>query len=750
MDVLERAKNAQSEAESFWGEQHARMREDLAFSNPANPQQWDAGALNARRGGKSPRPSEVFDFTNMNIMQVVNDYRNNKVSPSLLPVGQSDAKSAKAMEGLLRYIDYASRSHIADETALESAARTGLGFTRVVTEVIDEELNLQEIKIKRVHDPMTVLMSPDSTEPDGSDMSECHIKTAMSKRVFEDEFPDSDLGRSTGSSSSDLSKVSSIDIVEYFYLEDTKQNVVVFEGPGGLMELPEDDYWRMVKETGQKPLVRDTRKRNKRVVKWIKYAGDEVLSETTFPGKFIPVIPLIGYELFVDGIRYLCGIPRRQRGAQVAYNYARNSEIEMCMASPKSPWLVGKKAIAGLEDQWDKANQGNPAYLVYNETGFDGQPNARPDRIHPPSVSPGFVELSRSALMDGERSIGLFASNLGMASNETSGKAINARARQGSIGNYHYMDGASRSLEQRTRIIMSMIPEVYDTKRVGTILRDDGSSQPVTINPTASSAYKKNATGAVELNPNSGTYEIRVKMGPGFATMRQEASEMLTEIMRSNPAFAMAVAPIWAENQDWPGADQVKRAMMAIAPPEVQKAIAGDADLPAEATAIINGIQQEAGGQMEQLAGMMQNMESEIQRLSKELEAANSAALQLKEQLASDQEKNAIKAQEIQGDMFFKGEEVRLEEERIYTERMKIMAENQDRIRQEAEVVHEEKSTEHLNALTEAVMMLAQKAQEPTTPVTEALVAAMTKPKVMRIQCDDAGNVVGAVMVTED
>ena len=86
---------------------------------------------------------------------MVNDARQNKPAVNFLP-STSGARQevAAALDGIMRHIEYQSRAQIAYDTAIEHAARCGIGWIRIAPEVVDEELNYQEIRIKRVHDPL--------------------------------------------------------------------------------------------------------------------------------------------------------------------------------------------------------------------------------------------------------------------------------------------------------------------------------------------------------------------------------------------------------------------------------------------------------------------------------------------------------------------------------------------------------------------------------------------------------------------
>src|SRR4051812_26942363 len=179
VEEFEDARDAMSEA-------YSQMREDLRFSDPTNPQQWDKLASQLRNG----RPCLTFDRTNQFISQVVNSGRQNKPSIHVLPANSgADQDVAEKLNGIIRHIEYVSRAGIAYDTALEYAARIGLGWMRVVPEVMRAETNEQEIRIKRIADPLSCYLEAGWTEPDGSDAMVGFVETMIPAKTFKAMWP---------------------------------------------------------------------------------------------------------------------------------------------------------------------------------------------------------------------------------------------------------------------------------------------------------------------------------------------------------------------------------------------------------------------------------------------------------------------------------------------------------------------------------------------------------------------------------
>lgn len=636
-DTLATAKKRFSEGKDAFKDNRDRMVEDLKFSNPADPQQWDPAIRTARASSANgSRPCLTFDQTNQYIAQVVNDSRQNKPGIKVIPTADgADVDVALKLEGLIRHIEYQSRASIAYDTAIEYAARIGLGWVRVVTEVVDAEKNEQEIRIKRVHDPLSVVIDPNAMEPDGSDADWGFVESKMTRDDYEKEYPDAQPMAWEGSSShDDWCSKDSIRICEYFYKERTSTNHIIVAGEDGSPQpVGEEEYWALPPDpmTGTHPARLGSFTGEKVTVKWCKLSGSEILEETDFPSKYIPLIPVLGYELWIEGERFLCGMTRRMRDSQQAYNYERTSYIEQVALQPKAPFVGDYRAFENFESEWRGANTSNRAYLPYNGVDGEGNEIQRPERQQPPAMSQALIQGGQLALADVQASIGMYRSNLGAPSNAVSGKAKQADERQGDTANFHYTDNQNRAIEQLGRIIVDMVPIVYDTKRQARITGDDGKVDQVTIDPDHPQAITKPPSGqpgTVTINPGVGTYDVRVQAGPSYSTLRQESAEAIGNILQTSPQLMAVLGPEWAKMQDWPNAEKISRMLLAMAPPQVQAIEQGDTEIPPAVQAQMAQMKQQIEQMGQQLQQANQKLESDsVTEMGKQYSAAEDRKL---------------------------------------------------------------------------------------------------------------------------
>lgn len=612
-DDFKTARERYDEAKAAMSEQRARMVEDLRFSNPADPQQWDENIYKDRFREK--RPAFVFDQTNQFIAQVVNDSRMNKPQIQTVPASSgADEKVSEALDGMIRQIEYASSASIAYDTAQEHAARVGLGWVRLVPKVIDKASNAQEIRILRVHDPLSVTYDPNFTMPDGSDQMYGFVEATLSKAQFMRQYPKHKGADGWKSTSDGWIGENSIRICECFEIKETKKSRIRIRAEKEYT-VSEDEYWDTAKKTGVKLDVAGQYDETERIVRWSKMFGDDYLEDSTeFPSRWIPLVPVLGYETWIEGKRYLCGMVRRMRAGQQAYNFERNAEIEWMTMQPKSPYLAAWESIANHQDDWAGANASNKVYLPYDHVDTEGNPLPPPQRLNPPSPGAAFAQMGQKGIADIQASIGMYRANLGAPSNETSGIAIKRREQQGDTANFHYIDNLARSMTHLGRIIVDMIPRLYDEERSARILGLDGKSDAIKINPSMKSPVKMAGKKIAEINLTTGTYDVRCKVGPAYASLREEAAESLTKIVQSNPQLMTVLGPMWARMQDWPEAEKVSKLLLALAPPPVQMLENSDVDIPPQLMAQMEQMKQaieQRDMQMQQMQQAMQQMQAE-------------------------------------------------------------------------------------------------------------------------------------------
>ena len=163
---------------------------------------------------------------------------------------------------------------------------------------------------------------------------------------------------------------------------------------------------------------------------------------------------------------------------------------------------------------------------------------------------------------------GIYDAALGSKSNETSGIAITRRQSESDVANYHFADNLQRSLEHCGRILIDLIPKIYDNERVLRLMppdHDQDDVKQVRINQVVMGLDGM----PVMLNDlSAASFDVRVTVGRSYATKRIETANSMIEFVRAMPNAAPLIADLLAKALDWPDADEVARRLKAMVPPQ--------------------------------------------------------------------------------------------------------------------------------------------------------------------------------------
>lgn len=630
--TVEEANELYREAIGATRDQRRQIEEDLAFTDPSDPRQWDTDIRRQREtdpGGK--RPCLVFDQVGQYISNVTGNIEQQPPSMHALPVdGGADRKVAEQLDGFFRHIEYASRASQHYMTAELSAARVGVGYLMIRPEYVNRALNWQEPRICSQGDPLRIVFDPWSVELDGSDATFGNELTAYSYREFERKWPKAakvSFGDTYQTTIRDERE--SVIVATGWWTEEQKVNQIICADPAGQMGdrivLTEHEYWERAKQTGEKLPVYGNYLEKVSKVMWARMSGAEYLEEPTeFPASCIGIIPVYGYVTYRDGRLQYCGMGRRARNPQQAYNYHRSEMLAYMGQAPKAPWLASTRATQGLEALWDKAGVEARAWLPYNDIDEQGNPIPAPQRAVVSINLANHAAEAETSKQDIQAALGMYQANLGAPSNETSGVAIEQRKQQGESSTAIFPAHLNASVAQAGRVIMQMIPKLIDEKRQLRILGIDMTPGSVTMDPHQSQPIAETREG-LSINPNIGSYDVRVVAGASFATQRSQAQSAFSEMMRGNPQMTPAIAPLWAQTLDVPHADKLAQVLTAIAPPEVR--------------AILQPTTEQEGPSKEQLI-------AENQKLKEALQQAISTAHEAEQELDECQAKLNDKSQE--------------------------------------------------------------------------------------------------------
>ena len=538
----------------------AEALDDVRF---AAGDQWPVDVQNSRV--LEARPCLTINKVDAYIRQICNQQRQQR--PRIKVHGmnnESDAKVAEILTGICRHIENQSDADDAYDHAFEYAVKMGWGYWRITTDYVREDSFDQEIYIKPVENPFTVYFDPNSVLPDGSDAERVLITTVISKNVFKTMYPDAEVdqgfsSRGTGDTESEWVTKEDIRIAEYFYTERTKEMLLMLsDGTTGYSdELPS----KKVLEAAGITVV-DKRETWRKKIKWCKLTAMQVLEEGEWAGKYIPIVPTYGQEVRVDDKHKKFGLVRMAKDPQRMYNYWSTALTETVALAPKAKWLLAEGQDEGHENEWAMANIKAMPVLRYKQTDIEGRPAPAPTRLQPEPPPAGVMSALQGMNQDLMAVVGIF-DPAQLPQGMQSGKAIQGQQSQVDMTNFHYYDNLTRSIRHTGRIILDLIPKIYDRERVMRIIGDDGKPEIVTLNQPSTD---ENGVAKVLNDVTVGEYDVVMDTGPGYNSKRAEAVDSMMSLLGADPNLMQQAGDLIFRNMDFPGADIIADRLAAVNP----------------------------------------------------------------------------------------------------------------------------------------------------------------------------------------
>lgn len=536
-------------------EQRSASLEDLNF---ANGSQWDED--HRRERDQNGLPTLTINLIPERADSVIGEQRQNRPAFHVTPASKDATReTAEALEGLIRQIDDQSDGARIRDKAFEQALLGDRGFWSVKKEWLDDQSFEQVLRLSLVEDCFSVVWDPREGWEDKTWVMVTH---KLSKEAFRARYPHASLDS----------------------LEDMRLDA---EGYGGQWINDEGvrvaSYWierpaqkrTLYQVDGQATWDKPSDPRlitNQRVVQFSQIenyviSGSEILEKkTVWEGSTIPIVGVWGKALNIQGKTHRRGIVRFMKDAQRMFNYFESSATMAVMMMPRAPFVGSPRMFEGFEEEWASAAQENIPILMHNhDPSFPGQ---RPQRESPPTVSTGDERRSEMNRINIRSTSGVPDASIGASGNETSGRAILARQREGDSGTFAFIDNLRRAILDTGNILLEMIPIVYDTPRIETILGRDGSIEQVQLNSQEPGAIEGGIRGVQSFS--AGRYLVKVETGPSFSTQRREATQAMLELAQGNPGLFSIMGDLLVEGMDWPNADQIAKRLRASLPSHLQ------------------------------------------------------------------------------------------------------------------------------------------------------------------------------------
>lgn len=544
-DIAAKALRLFKRDQSHWQEIYEKASEDLVFLSDDKHAQWNEKDYQARE--ITGRPTITCDQTSQYVHQVANDIRQNTPTFTVIPDDdESSEEDAEAFRAIIRGIEYKSNADDVYDTAALNSIKASIGYIRVDHDYCDDEGFDQELLIKRVINPLSCFLDSESIECDGRDAKHGFIIDKMSVSEFKKKYPEKEVSSFEAEGIRTFKDDDYIQIAEYFEIVESSMDIAV------------DDMGNRFEFKPGMPFKNKRTIKSSKVMRY-KLSGKDVLEETSFPGKYIPLIPVYGEEHWIEGKRHLFSLIRKAKGAQMMYNVMKSLEVEVLLKQPQAPVMVAEGSIEDYAEDWKDPSKSMA--LRYRTKDADGNEIPAPIRLAPPSLPTGMVNAARESVDDIKASMGLYNASIGQKSNETSGVAIKQRQQEGDVATFHFYDNLVRSITHVYRVLISAIPEIYDTQRVLRAIGKEDEPMKIGVNGQV-------ADNEQTLDLSKGRYSVRVVPGASFTTKRQEAAAFYTEVVTKMPELMNVMGDLLFKYSDMAGADAMSERMKKVIDPK--------------------------------------------------------------------------------------------------------------------------------------------------------------------------------------
>ena len=556
--------------------------------------QWDPVVLEYRKGLPTLTINSVPQFT----AQIVGDWREARNAIKVLPSEDGDMDIASVRGDLIRAIEAQSRASRVYDSGFESMIQCGDGAWRVSVEYSNEDVFDQDIHIRPIDDALSTVWDHLSIDPTGRDANHVFVDDRLPRKEFKKNWKDADPSELSSTVRSEMLSSGwcdedSVRVTEYWRMIERNRLLTMYED-GSIHATDKDtDLEEMVNKHG---LPVKTRNAPCRYAQMHLVTGFKIL-EGPYEYKLnrVPVIRCTGRVVNINGKRMRYGLVRFMKDPVRLRNFWRSIAAEQLGYAPKAKWIAQESSVEGREDDFRKAHLNRDPLLIYNDD------TEEPKQVAPPQIEGALLNEAATNTQDMKDVTGIHDASLGVQSNETSGRAIQARQREGDIASLTYHDNGNASILETGDIINQLISQVYDGTRIVRIIGEDQEPKLVKINDP--------------MDPNApdlsvGKYDVAMTTGSSYTTRRVEAAAAMMESVQAWPQMMEIAGDLVAKAQDWPGAQELAERLKKTIPPQLLQ----EADE--------NPIPPEVQQQMQEMEQAIQMLQAENQKLTetKEIE----------------------------------------------------------------------------------------------------------------------------------
>lgn len=566
-------------------------------------EQWDPVVLAQRQGLPCLTINTVPQYT----AQLVGDWRTNRNAIKVVPSNGGTKDTADIRSDLIRAIETKCRADRVYDNSFESMVQCGDGAFRIAVQYTNNDVFDQEIAMAPIDDALSVVWDRMSIDPTARDAKHCFVDDLIPLKEYRSEWPGKDPSTLNDKDSRMLRQEGWLEmgtarVTEHWRMIERNKFLAMFED-GTIYELDENDTAKMDEYMQKHGKITKTRLAPIRYAQMHLVTGFAILGGPyEYKLTRLPIIRMSGRVVSVGDRRVRFGLVRFMKDAARLRNFWRSIAAEQLGYAPKAQWLAPESAVEGREDAFRKAHLSRDPLLVYNDDA-----SAMPQRIEPPAMQSALLNEAQVNTQDMKDVTGIHDASLGIKSNETSGRAIMARQREGDVASITFYDNGNAAIMEGGDVTNQLIGQIYDGTRIIRIIGEDEAVKLQSINDPND---PKSANIAI------GDYDVTITTGASYTTRRVEAAQAMMDAVQVFPQMMQVAGDLVAKAQDWPGAEELAERLKRTIPPNLLSDKEKEGMDPQD--------QQNSQAMMQQNQQMQQTIQEGQQEMQK-LQQANTA-----------------------------------------------------------------------------------------------------------------------------
>lgn len=529
--------------------------------------------LSATHGSDTDRARMEFDMTTDNVMRYVGEWTTSRAGVIYEPDdGDTTDDDAELLTGVYRGDYRENGGKAAQDNAIYETSICGVGAIQLSEQFVDEEdpeNEQQEIIWKTVHNAYDhVMFESNAKEANKSDASYVTKLTGFTPRAFEKKYPG--LNPSSAytpttiwQNNIDWYSEDMIYIGERYEISKEDEMVSVWQNEiaNKIYAYPMNQLEDVRPEliAGGWTHVRD-RKIKRQVVDKSIFTGQEFIEEgKRIAGRYLPIVPVYGYRVFVGGKEYTWGLVRKQMDGNRAINTLISKLAETSAASANDINIYLDEQVDGRED--DLADNTDKAYQVINPIT---DPTSGQTVAAGPvgKITSPMVDQSAMAALDAI--FGYMQQKTGGAPQDTlnpdvSGKAVNALRKRENLNTQVIDNNIESSISQVGRVYRSKAGDLYTRNMMKKAIGEDGKARMQELNKITLDPQTGNQINLNDLS--RGRFSVTVDTGQQYETEREATVESIERVIEKLPQNSPYLGPtlaMWMENISGTGLKPLK------------------------------------------------------------------------------------------------------------------------------------------------------------------------------------------------